>query len=110
MPKGSYVSETDFKIIDRELKKHYGSIKETSEATRWGNKTVSRVKKAKGSYEKYQVLRAEDTDKRRKNGYAPKQTSTFQTPEQDMHDMLREARNIKNILLAIAEELGVKCN
>lgn len=107
MPKGGSVDEATFRKIDKKLRENYGRINETVKDTGWGNKTVSMAKRAKGSYEKFLELRAESTEKRRRNGYKPKQSSTFQTPEQDMHDLLREAQCIKSMMGKLLESLGV---
>ena len=107
MPKGGSVDEATFRKLDKKLRENYGLINETAKETGWGIKTISMVKKAKGSHEKFLELRAESTEKRRQKGYKPKQSSTFQTPEQDIHDLLREAQCIKSMMSRLLESLGV---
>lgn len=107
MPKGESVDEATYRKLDKKIKDNYGRINETAKETGWGNKTISMVKNANGSYEKFLELRAESTEKRRRNGYKPKQSSTFQTPEQDIHDLLREAQCIKSMMGKLLESLGV---
>lgn len=107
MPKGGRVNEATYRKLDKKIKEKYGRINEAAKETGWGTKTISMVKKANGSYEKLLELRAESTEKRRRNGYKPKQSSTFQTPEQDIHDLLREAQCIKSMMGKLLESLGV---
>ena len=107
MPKGGCVDEATFRKLDKKLRENYGLINETAKETGWGSKTISMVKKAKGSHEKFLELRAESTEKRRLKGYKPKQSSSFHTPEQDIHDLLREAQCIKSMMGKLLESLGV---
>ena len=102
MPKGERFTEKDFNIIDRALEK--GSTqKNISEKLGYGVKTISLVKQANGSYEKYKELRKAENDKR-----FIKVIEEPGSMEQDIHDMAREMRNIKSILLKIAEAWEVK--
>ena len=108
MPKGGIVDEATFRRIDKKLKENYGVIKKTVNETNWGTKTVSMVRQAKGNYEKFLELRAAKTEKRMQRNYKQKETGQFQSMEQNIHDILREEKCIKSILMKLAEAWGVK--
>ena len=106
MAKGVPLNEIDFAMIDRALMRGM-SRSEAAKATGFGFKTVSLVEEAEGDWKKYQQLRKRENDKRSDRNEKTQQKDEINA-SQNLHDIARELKNIKSILLKIAEAWEVK--
>ena len=107
MAKGVPLTEAQYYQIKGMLKSGI-KTKVIEEQTNIGAHTISRVKTS-DNYEELNKKRAECTKKENASIRSKIETEEpEQMSEQDIHDIAREIRNIKSILIKMAEAWGVK--
>lgn len=107
MAKGVPLTEAQYYQIKGMLKSGI-KTKVIEEQTNIGAHTISRVNRS-DNYEEFNTKRAERTKKANASIRSKIETEEpEQMSEQDIHDIAREIRNIKSILIKMAEAWGVK--
>ena len=115
MPQGVPITEADYNMIKRALEREM-TPSEIHELTGFSPHTTSRVNTTKNYKEfcekrvkRTKVANVQKTTKEVKKSreMIPEEKEGFDT-SQEVHDIARELKNIRNILQKLAEDLGVK--